>query len=101
MAVPGYQEFMLPLLQLTGDGQEHTVAEAMRTIALEMNISDSDQQVELASGQTRFYNRVIWAKTYLVKSLLITKAGRARFKISERGRQVLAENPERVDNKYL
>ena len=101
MAVPGYQEFMLPLLKLAADGQEHTVSEAMRTIAAQMNISEADRQIELASGQTRFYNRVMWAETYLVKSLLITKTGRARFVISERGKKVLAENPSRVDNRYL
>lgn len=101
MAVPGYQEFMLPLLVLAADGEEHSVAEAMQVIASEMGISEDDQRVELASGQTRFYNRVMWAETYLVKSLLITKTGRARFVISERGRAVLAEKPTRLDNKFL
>ena len=101
MAVPGCQEIFLPLLKLTADGQEHTVAEAMKKIACDMNISESDQRIELASGQTRFYNRVMWAETYLVKSLLITKTGRARFVISNRGRSVLTENPPRIDLKYL
>ncbi len=69
MPVPGYQEFMLPLLKIASDGQEHTVAEAMETLARQMSIPDADRDILLPSGtQTRFYNRVTWALTYLNKS---------------------------------
>lgn len=73
----------------------------MATLAGEMKISEQDQDALLASGQTRYYNRVMWAETYLTKSLLIEKTGRARFKISSRGMEVLKKKPARIDNKYL
>jgi restriction system protein len=101
MAIPGYQDFMLPLLQIAGDGKEHSVQEAMAKLAQQMKISEEDQQVVLASGQTRFYNRVMWAETYLYQSGLIEKTGRARFRISQRGVEVLKSNPSRIDNKFL
>lgn len=101
MAVPGYQDFMLPLLRIAGDGKEHSVAEVMVTLAEQMKISEQDRDVLLASGQTRFYNRVMWAETYLSKSMLIEKTGRARFRISPRGIDVLKRNPPRIDNKFL
>lgn len=101
MAVPGYQEFMLPLLRIAADGREHSVAEAMTTLAAQMNVSDADREIVLASGQTRYYNRVMWAETYLTKSLLIEKTGRARLKISTRGLDVLKKNPSRIDNRFL
>ena len=64
MAVPGYQDFMLPLLRIAADGQEHKIADAMETLAREMEISEQDQELLLPSGtQTRFYNRVTWAVT--------------------------------------
>ncbi|MBL9001506.1 MAG: restriction endonuclease [Phycisphaerae bacterium] len=102
MAIPGYQEFMLPLLKFAADGQEHTISDALAELAEQMGISDADQDLMLPSGtQTRFYNRVTWAVTYLTKSLLLEKAGRGKFKIAQRGQEVLNRNPPLIDNKFL
>ena len=102
MSIPGYQDFMLPLLKIAADGQEHTVTEAMDALARQMNITHVDRDVLLPSGtQTRFYNRVTWALTYLTKSLLLEKPARGRFKIASRGQAVLAKNPLRIDNTFL
>ncbi len=102
MAVPGYQEFMLPLLRLAADGQEHTISSAMDVLAEQFGISEADRELMLPSGlQTRFYNRVTWAVTYLCKSLLLEKVGRGRFKIAPRGADALRKNPVRIDNSFL
>lgn len=60
MAVPGYQDLMLPVLQAAADGKEHEVAEVMTTVAEQLRISPEDQEVVLQSGQTRYYNRITW-----------------------------------------
>src|SRR6187402_3091525 len=102
MAVPGYQEFMLPILKVASDDAEHTMASAMDELAAQFKISAEDQADLLPSGtQTRLYNRVTWAITYLAKSLLLTKSGRGRFRIAPRGKEVLAKNPTRIDAKFL
>lgn len=102
MAIPGYQEFMLPLLRIAGDGKEHSVTDAMTTLAFQMKISDADRDILLPSGtQTRFYNRVTWALTYLNKSMLVEKTGRGRFRIASRGADILKTQPARIDNKFL
>jgi restriction system protein len=102
MAIPGYQDFMLPLLRLASDGKEHSVTEAMTTLAQQMKISDEDRDMLLPSGtQTRYYNRVTWALTYLSKSSLIEKTGRGRFRLASRGADVLKRNPTHIDNKFL
>ena len=102
MPVPGYQEFMLPLLKIAGDSQEHTFADAMERLARQMEISEADRDILLPSGtQTRFYNRVIWAITYLYKSQLLERVGRGRFKVAARGLEVLKKNPARIDNGFL
>lgn len=102
MAIPGYQEFMLPLLKFAADGQEHTMQDALATLAEEMAIPENEQDLMLPSGtQTRFYNRVTWAVTYLTKSLLLEKAGRGKFRIAPRGLDTLKRSPPRIDNKYL
>jgi hypothetical protein len=102
MAIPGYQDFMLPLLKLAGDGQEHKISDAIETLAKQLSITEEEQELMLPSGtQTRLYNRLTWAVTYLTKSLLLGKAGRGRFKIAPRGLDVLKQNPPRVDNSFL
>ena len=102
MAIPGYQEFMLPMLKLARDGKEHTIAEMLETLAPQMGVSKEEREVMLPSGQqTRFYNRVTWAVTYLTKSILLAKIARGRFKITPRGSEVLTKNPPRIDNAFL
>lgn len=102
MAIPGYQDFMLPLLRLAGDGEQHSIGEAMETLAQQMTLSEEEREIMLPSGtQTRLYNRVTWAVTYLTKSMLLEKVARGRFKIAARGSEVLTKNPPRIDNTFL
>ena len=52
----------------------------------------------LPSGaQTVFKNRVAWAKTYLKKAGLIDSPARATIEITDAGRQVLKDNPDKID----
>lgn len=93
---------MLPLLRIAADRVEHTIVESIESLVRSMGISEADRDAMLPSGtQTRLYNRVTWALTYLTKSLLLEKVGRGRFKIGPRGIEALAENPKRIDNAYL
>lgn len=102
MPIPGYQDFMLPLLQMAADNEVHEIRTAMAVLARKMEISADEQGAMLRSGkQTRFYNRVTWALTYLTKSLLLEKPSRGCFKITERGKEVLATSPSRIDNAFL
>jgi restriction system protein len=102
MAIPGYQEFMLPLVKLAADGQEHKISDAIDAIADQFRVSAQEREAMLPSGtQTRLYNRVTWALTYLTKSLLLSKSGRGKFKMGLRGADVLKKSPTRIDNAFL
>lgn len=102
MAVPGYQDLMLPLLKFAADGQEHSISEAVAVLAPQLGITEQDQELMLPSGtQTQYYNRLTWAVTYLNKSLLLEKTGRGRFKIAARGMDVLKQKPARIDSAFL
>jgi len=102
MPVPGYQDFMLPLLKLAADGEEHKTVDAIEVLADQLGLSESEREHLLPSGtQTQLYNRVTWALTYLTKSLLLEKSARGRFKIAPRGIDVLKRNPSRIDNSFL
>jgi restriction system protein len=56
----------------------------------------------LPSGrQSTFENRCAWANVFLQRAGLIAIVKRGVYRITERGRQVLASNPERIDMKFL
>ena len=40
MAVPDFQSFFKPLLEIAADGKEHSMKEARELIAQKMNLSD-------------------------------------------------------------
>ena len=93
---------MLPLLRIAGDGKEHALAEARGRLAAEFNLTQAEQEEPLPSGrQSRFANRVAWAKVYLEQGGLLVSPRRGHFAISDRGREVLKAPPARIDIKFL
>jgi len=102
MPVPGFQEFMLPMLELASDAREHSLAEARTAMAARFDLSEEDQNELLPTAkQTRFSNRVAWAKSYLQQASLLTSSRRGHFQITDRGREVLTEEPPKIDISFL
>ena len=102
MAVPDFQSLMLPLLRVAGDGNEHSLAEARDALATEFKLTTTEQDELLPSGrQSRFGNRVAWAKSYLQQACLVHSPRRGHFQVSDRGRDVLKSPPSRIDIKFL
>jgi restriction system protein len=102
VAIPDYQSLMLPVLKLAGDGSEHRMSDVVDTLASQLKLTEAEREELLPSGkQPVFNNRVHWAKQYLVQAKLLVATRRAFFKITERGRSVLAEKVERIDAKFL
>jgi restriction system protein len=93
---------MLPLLRIAGDGEEHALADARARLGSEFRLSQAEQEERLPSGrQSRFANRVAWAKVYLEQGGLLLSSRRGHFLISDRGREVLKAPPLRIDIKFL
>jgi len=102
MAIPDFQSVMLPLLELSGDGKIHNIHDAVNQLADLFNLSTEEMSKLLPSGQQpMFYNRVGWARTYLKKAGLLKDPKRGYFQITQRGKDVLAKNPQRVDMIFL
>jgi restriction system protein len=102
MSVPTYQEFLLPLLQIANDQEEHLLNETIDYLAKQFNLSEENKQELLPSGrQTKFSNRVGWAITYLKKAKLLESGKRGTFSISVRGVDVLKTKPKSIDRKFL
>jgi restriction system protein len=100
--VPDFQSFLLPMLRIAGDGHDHSLAEARTRLASDLRLAHAEQEELLPSGrQSRFANRVAWAKVYLEQAGLIAAPRRGHFLISDRGREVLKAPPQRIDIKFL
>lgn len=101
MAIPDFQTLMLPVLAEAAKG-EARIGEVVECLADQFGLAPEERSHLLPSGrQTTFANRVHWAKSYLGKAGLIELTRRAHFQITERGREVLARPPERIDIKFL
>lgn len=93
---------MLPLLQLAGDGNEHTLSEAADVLANHFGLGEDERREPLPSSrQGKFYHRLTWARNYLGKAKLLTGSGRGRFQITERGHEVLSTDIHYIDSNYL
>jgi restriction system protein len=90
------------MLQLAADGKEHALADARAALASGFALTQAEQDELLPSGrQSRFANRVAWAKVYLEQGGLVSSPRRGHFVITDRGRDVLKSPPHRVDIKFL
>ena len=102
MSVPKYDELMKPLLVAVSDGETYKMKDVTALLAKQLDLSSADLAEMLPSGrQTVFRNRVGWAKTYLKKAGLLDIPARATIVITNAGKQVVADNPEKIDSKYL
>lgn len=102
MAVPKYDELMKPLLVAVQDGEVYKMKDVTSMLAQQLNLSAEDLAELLPSGrQTVFKNRVSWAKTYLKKAGLLDRPARATIVITDAGKKVVADNPDKIDSKYL
>lgn len=102
MPVPDYESLNLPLLRALADGAEHHVRDLRTKLAADLKLTESDLAEMLPSGkQSVFDNRVGWSKTYMDKAGLLTSVRRGVYRITDQGKKVLAEKPQRIDKAYL
>ena len=93
---------MRPLLALTEDGEPHAIADLRGSLAEQFQLSEEELADRIPSGRvTTLQNRVGWAATYLYRCGLLERPRRAHYRITERGRDVLASNPDRIDLNVL
>ena len=89
---------MLPLLHFPGDGRERALHEAVEAISDEFQLTAEDRQQLLPSGtSTVIGSRVGWARTYMKKAGLLEATKRGYIRLTERGLNLLKQNPKRRD----
>lgn len=102
MAIPTYEQIMLPLLDLLGDKNTYTNKECIDILAEKLNITGEELRELLPSGKKKvFYDRVNWAKTYMKKAGLVEAPRRGAIRITQLGLELLQENPLELKSKDL
>lgn len=103
MPVPDYQSLMLPLLVRLRDAAGPTaVKDHAEAIADQFALTDAERLQRIPSGQENLLtNRLHWARTYMGKAGLTASPKRGQVVITDRGRALLAEGPDKVTNATL
>lgn len=102
MPVPSFQEMFLPFLSFVADGKEHTKHDVAEHLIQAFKLTQDEQSELLASGkQTKFMNRIAWTRTYFGKALLVESTARGKFKVTQRGLELLGSKPAVLNVKSL
>lgn len=99
--IPDYQSLMRPVLTCAATG-ETRIGDVVELLADKLALTAEERAQLLPSGkQTRFSNRVNWAKAYLAKAGLVENTRRGYFRITQRGQASLADAAATINNAYL
>ncbi len=103
MTLPTYNQLMLPLMKLLSE-QETAIklSEATQILSDRSGLSIEELSLMLPSGtKTIFYDRVGWAKNYLVKAGLIHQPKRGYCELSKKGKELDLTLLDQINNEYL
>ncbi|MCL2015091.1 MAG: restriction endonuclease [Defluviitaleaceae bacterium] len=103
MAMPNFQEIMLPVLKFLSNGETHSFRKVLEHVEIFFALTEQDKQSRVPSGlQRTIYNRTSWAVTYLRKAnLIVTHGKRGNYKITAEGQKLLSQNPPNITTKTL
>jgi len=102
MPIPEFNEVKVPALEFFSDGQPHTTKEIFRVLAEKFQLSEAEKAELLPSGtQPRWHNRANWACYDLYRAGLLERPKKGVYVITELGKRVAAEKPQKIDREYL
>lgn len=102
MAVPSYQDLMLPILSLLADQGPLKTSDCADRVAINLGLSEEARSEMLPSGSQRLVvNRTAWAAWYMMQAGLINRPKRGVIQATEEGFRLLAKDPKKIDTKVL
>ncbi len=102
MAIPKYDEMMLPLLQLIGDGTEHAYRDLAPKVADHFQLTEEERAEMLPSTQSTYLrNRLGWAGFHLRRAGLADLPREATLRITPEGNALLQNPPSKIDRQFL
>lgn len=105
MEIPQYNKLYTPLLEALEDGNVYPIKEIRDKVAAALNLTDEDRAKLLPNRKAPMFSyRLGWTTTYLKKAGLIEPHGRARYSITQKGKELLKEvhnNGVEITNELL
>ena len=93
MAIGNFEHYFIPVLaSLKRNGVMHRRAN-MEDVAVSEKLTEEEVARTTAKGTNVFRSRVNWAQAFLAQAGAIARPQRGYFEITERGLNLLAENP--------
>src|SRR5438067_9434932 len=97
MAIPKYDEMMLPVLRILGDGAEHSQRELAEQIADHFKLTPQERAERLPKVKATYLrHRLGWAGFSLRRAGLAESPRTGALKITDDGRTFLAANPSQL-----
>jgi restriction system protein len=102
MAIPTYEQCMLPVIRVLADNEPKHRTQLSDMMADHFGLSVEEREQLLPSGKaTIIKSRTGWALTYLKQAAIVASPKRGWYTLTQRGKDVLASNPQQVDSAYL
>ena len=99
--LPSWDGFLVPILRCLEDGAEHDVPKIRQGVADLAGLTAEQRAEQVSSGQSRIDNRIGWATSYLKRVEAIERMSRARYRITPKGRDLLARHPNGINEAIL
>ena len=103
MAIPDFEQTMLPLLRCIENGKDWEMSEIESWSVKHFGLSKAERMELKPSSkhETLFHNRLHWAKLYLKRADLVVDISRRLVKITKEGLSALKQKPEKIDKPFL
>lgn len=102
MAIPDFEEVMLPLLEYAKNRGICAINDVEEFLAKKFNLSKEERhQLKPSGRETTFLNRILWTRLYLKKAGLIFDPKKAHYQITSQGKTFLEKKPKKIDTEIL
>ena len=102
MAIPTFEQIMPVVLELGSKSDSLMIKDIIGDVSDHFSLTTEERDALLPSGKQRIiYNRTYWATFDLYKSGLLGKQKKGVYSITERGKQVLSSDKDKLCREYL
>jgi restriction system protein len=101
IAMPTWEEFISPTLRVMADGVTRTRRELHPAVADEVQLSEEQRVITVASGQLLYANRIGWGLSLLAKTGALARPNRGAYVITEAGRYLLEKFPANFTDRQV
>lgn len=99
-AMPTWDEFMVPVLNLLSDGQVRSLRD-IRDELMTSLLTEQQRTEVFPSGQLKAEGRIGWAASYLARVGAVDRPSRGQYAMSRLGRELLRDHPSGITERQL